>query len=45
MTVAAGLVLSFVSALAVNWAYSREHDAANTLPPLSARRRSSRRGT
>lgn len=38
VTVAAGLVLSFVSALAVNWAYSREHDAANTLPPLSARR-------
>ena len=38
MAVAAGLVLSFVSALAVNWAYSREHDAANTLPPLSARR-------
>jgi hypothetical protein len=36
--VAAGLILSFVSALAVNWAYSREHDAANTLPPLSARR-------
>jgi hypothetical protein len=36
--VAAGLVLSFVSALAVNWAYSREHDAANTLPPLSASR-------
>jgi hypothetical protein len=38
MTVALGLVLSFVSALAVNWAYSREHDAANDLPPLSARR-------
>jgi hypothetical protein len=38
VTVAAGLVLSFVSALAVNWAYSREHDAANALPPLSARR-------
>jgi hypothetical protein len=38
MTVAAGLVLSFVSALAVNWAYAREHDAANELPPLSARR-------
>jgi hypothetical protein len=38
VAVAAGLVLSFVSALAVNWAYTREHDAANRLPPLSARR-------
>jgi hypothetical protein len=38
MTVALGLALSFVSALAVNWAYAREHDAANELPPLSARR-------
>ncbi|HEX7082537.1 MAG TPA: hypothetical protein VF186_00310 [Gaiellaceae bacterium] len=38
MAVAAGLVLSFVSALAVNWAYTREHGAANRLPPLSARR-------
>ena len=37
MAVALGLALSFVSALAVNWAYSREHDAANELPPLSAR--------
>lgn len=37
MRVAIGLVLSFVSALAVNWAYSREHDAANTLPSLQAR--------
>jgi hypothetical protein len=33
-----GLGLSFASALAVNWAYSREHDAAATLPPISARR-------
>src|SRR5206468_10418042 len=27
-----------VSALAVNWAYTKEHDAAVTLPPLSPRR-------
>jgi drug/metabolite transporter (DMT)-like permease len=27
-----------VSALAVNWAYTREHDAAAQLPPLSPRR-------
>jgi hypothetical protein len=32
-----GLVLAFVSALIVNWAYTREHDAASTLPPLSPR--------
>jgi hypothetical protein len=32
-----GLALSLVSALAVNWAYTREHDAANELPPLSAK--------
>jgi hypothetical protein len=38
MRVAIGLILSFVSALAVNWAYSREHDAAGVLPPLSPRR-------
>lgn len=37
MSIALGLVLSFLSALAVNWAYSREHDAANELPPLTAR--------
>jgi hypothetical protein len=37
VAVAFGLALSFVSALAVNLAYSREHDAANELPPLSAR--------
>jgi len=34
---AAGLVLAFVSAVAVNWAYSREHDAAATMPPFSFR--------
>jgi hypothetical protein len=33
-----GLALSLVSAVAVNWAYTREHAAANTLPPVSARR-------
>jgi hypothetical protein len=38
MQVAIGLILAFVSALAVNWAYSLEHAAAGTLPPLSARR-------
>jgi len=30
-----GLSLGFVSALVVNWAYSREHDAAAKLPKLS----------
>jgi hypothetical protein len=33
-----GLTLSLVSAVAVNWAYTREHDAAERLPPLSAGR-------
>jgi hypothetical protein len=33
-----GLPLALVSALVVNWAYTREHDAAATLPPLSPRR-------
>jgi hypothetical protein len=32
-----GLVLALVSALAVNWAYAKEHDAAAQLPPLSLR--------
>jgi hypothetical protein len=32
-----GLVLAMVSAVAVNWAYAREHDAAAGLPPLSPR--------
>jgi drug/metabolite transporter (DMT)-like permease len=32
------IVLTVVSALAVNWAYVREHDAAASLPPLSLRR-------
>ena len=38
MSVWIGLALSLVSAVAVNWAYTREHAAAVTLPPLSARR-------
>ena len=33
-----GLVLALVSALAVNWAYSREHDAAAGMPAFSPRR-------
>jgi hypothetical protein len=32
-----GLGLALVSALAVNWAYSQEHDAAAALPPLTLR--------
>jgi ABC-2 type transport system ATP-binding protein len=32
-----GLVLALVSAVAVNWAYSREHDAAAGMPAFSAR--------
>lgn len=32
-----GLVLALLSALAVNWAYTKEHDAAARLPPLSFR--------
>ena len=32
-----GLCLAFVSALIVNWAYTREHAAAASLPPLSPR--------
>lgn len=32
-----GLVLALVSALAVNWAYTKEHAAAASLPPLSFR--------
>ena len=39
MTVWIGLTLALVSAITVNWAYTREHDAVNRgLPPLSARR-------
>ena len=38
MLVWIGLALSLVSAVTVNWAYTREHTAANALPPVSARR-------
>ena len=37
MSVPLGLALAFVSALTVNWAYAREHDAAASMPPFSAR--------
>lgn len=33
-----GLGITLVSAIALNWGYLREHDAASTLPPLSVRR-------
>jgi hypothetical protein len=33
-----GLTLALVSAVAVNWAYSREHDAAAAMPRFSPRR-------
>jgi hypothetical protein len=33
-----GLTLAFASAVAVNWAYAREHDAATMMPPFSTRR-------
>jgi hypothetical protein len=33
-----GLFLALVSALAVNWAYTQEHEAAAAMPPLSPRR-------
>lgn len=32
------LVITLASALALNWGYLREHEAANSLPPLSIRR-------
>lgn len=35
MTTWIGLALGLVSAIAVNWAYTLEHAAATTLPPLS----------
>lgn len=38
MQMAFGLTLAFVSAIAVNWAYAREHDAAATMPRFSPRR-------
>src|SRR5207302_8127107 len=33
-----GLVMAFVSAVAVNWAYAREHDAVAGMPPFSLRK-------
>src|SRR5436853_612059 len=38
MAVWIGLALSFVSAIAVNWAYTLEHEAARSLSKLSVRR-------
>jgi hypothetical protein len=38
MQLAVGLTLAFVSAIAVNCAYVREHDAAAAMPPFSPRR-------
>ena len=38
MTFAAGLALSFLSAIAINWSYSTQHDAVATMPELSLRR-------
>ena len=35
MQVWIGLALAMISAVAINWAYAREHDAASGLPPLS----------
>ena len=34
---AIGLALSLASAIAVNWAYAREHDAVAAMPQFSAR--------
>jgi hypothetical protein len=33
-----GLVLSFLSAIAINWSYSTQHDAVAVMPELSVRR-------
>jgi hypothetical protein len=35
---AGGLVLSFLSAIAINWSYATQHDAVATMPELSVRR-------
>jgi hypothetical protein len=35
---AGGLALSFVSAVAINWAYARQHAAVSEMPALSLRR-------
>jgi len=36
-SISLGLVLALVSAIVVNWAYTREHDAVLVLPPMSPR--------
>jgi hypothetical protein len=36
--IAAGLLLSFLSAIAVNWAYMQQHEAVSTMPRFSLRR-------
>lgn len=38
MSLAGGLVLSFLSAIAINWSYSRQHHAVSVMPELSLRR-------
>lgn len=38
MRFAAGLALSFVAAVAINWAYSQQHLAVSRMPELSLRR-------
>ena len=38
MTFAGGLALSFLSAIAINWSYSTQHDAVAAMPELSLRR-------
>jgi heavy metal translocating P-type ATPase len=38
METAIGLTLALISAVAVNWAYSHEHDAAAAMPAFSPRR-------
>ncbi|HEY2354927.1 MAG TPA: hypothetical protein VGH79_08545 [Gaiellaceae bacterium] len=37
MAFTGGLVLSFLSAIAINWSYSAQHDAVSALPALSLR--------
>jgi hypothetical protein len=38
MQLSVGLTLAFISTIVVNWAYSREHDAAAAMPAFSPRR-------
>lgn len=38
MNLAGGLVLALVSAVALNWGWVAQHDAASSLPPLTLRR-------